>query len=326
MKINNKGAIKVYNGFGHKHDMEVFGHAFKRQIRLRNKYSRNPLTNMTDLIRLFFIKPLPNIPVHLTWWDQKVDVLTEYDGFFRLSWQSADEVPAGWHNVEVHSLNGSAIAPGRGKLFVPHITQFGFISDIDDTILVSHSATILRRLRELLFKNLTDRLIFTDTALHYELLSSAHTTLDAPNPFFYISSSEWNLYDYLQTVFKKNHLPEGAFLLNQVKRWYELWKTGKTKHEGKLLRILRILKVFPHQQFVLFGDNTQSDPAIYAKLAERFSHRMFAVYIRNVSSKNEKLTKQLLQSMADKNIHVLLFKESSEAIAHSRQIGLINSS
>jgi len=158
------------------------------------------------------------------------------------------------------------------------------------------------------------------------LLSSAHTRLDAPNPFFYISSSEWNLYDYLQTVFKKNHLPEGAFLLNQVKRWYELWKTGKTKHEGKLLRVLRILKVFPHQRFVFFGDNSQSDPAIYAKLAEQFSHRMFAVYIRNVRLKNEQLTRQLLQSMAEKNIHVLLFKESAEAIAHSRQIGLINSS
>ena len=109
----------------------------------------------------------------------------------------------------------------------------------------------------------------------------------------------------------------------QVKKWFQLFKTGKTKHEGKLLRILRILKVFPNQRFVLFGDNSQSDPAIYAKLAEKFSHRMFAVYIRNVSLKNEAITKELLQSIGQKKIHVLLFKESAEAIAHSRQIGLI---
>jgi phosphatidate phosphatase APP1 len=284
------------------------------------------LANMLRVLRFFFVKPLPGIPVQLTWGKQKVEVQTEYDGFFRLAWQSADEIPAGWHDIEVRSVNGSTISPGRGRVFVPHITQFGFISDIDDTILVSHSSSLFKRLKELLFKNVADRVIFPDTALHYELLSSAHTTLTEPNPFFYISSSEWNLYDYLQTVFKKNHLPEGAFLLNQVKRWYELWKTGKTKHEGKLLRILRVLNVFPNQRFVLFGDNSQSDPAIYAKLAERFSHRMFAVYIRNVSVKREILTKQLLASMEQKNIHVLLFKNSDEAIAHSRKIGLIRSS
>jgi phosphatidate phosphatase APP1 len=278
---------------------------------------------MINLVRLFFVKPLPGIPVQLTWQEQQFEAHTEDDGFFRLAWPSNEEVPAGWHDVEVRSLNGWGIEPGKGKVFVPHITQFGFISDIDDTILVSHSASIFQRLKVLLFKNWADRTIFPDTALHYELLSSAHTTLDAPNPFFYVSSSEWNLYDYLNNIFKKNHLPEGAFLLNQVKRWYELTKTGKTKHEGKLLRILRILKVFPNQRFVLFGDNSQSDPAIYAKLAEKYSHRVFAVYIRNVSVKNEALTKEILQSIGQKKIHVLLFKESAEAIAHSRQIGLI---
>jgi len=322
--MNNKGSIKVYHGFGHKHDMEVFGHVFNKQRTLRDKYSANVILNMTALFRLFFVKPLPEIPVQLTWQKQKIEGQTEYDGFFRIAWQSVEEVPAGWHNVEVSGQNGIGIQTGHGKIFVPHITQFGFISDIDDTVMVSHSATVGKRLKELLFKNPADRIIFKDTALHYELLSSAHTTLDAPNPFFYISSSEWNLYDYLRMIFKKNHLPEGAFLLNQAKRWYQLWKTGKTKHEGKLLRILRVLKTFPNQQFVLFGDNSQSDPDIYAALAESYSHRLFAVYIRQVRSENNDRTEKILQSIKEKKIHVLLFRESAEAISHSRSIGLIS--
>jgi phosphatidate phosphatase APP1 len=324
MKRSNKGSIKVYHGFGHKQDMEVFGHVFRKRTSLRTKYSSNAFVNMMALLRLFFVKPLPKIPVQLTWHGQKVEGHTEYDGFFRLSWQSTDEVDAGWHDIEVNSDESNSIEPGVGKIFIPHITQFVFISDIDDTVLRSHSATIGKRLKELLFKNPADRFIFKDTALHYELLSEAHTTREAPNPFFYISSSEWNLYDYLNMVFKKNKLPEGAFLLNQVKRWYELWKTGKTRHEGKLLRILRVLKAFPNQRFVLFGDNSQSDPSIYATLTKDYSHRIFAVYIRNVSPANENATKAILKSIEEKSIHALLFKESEEAIQHSRAIGLIS--
>ncbi|MEI9946624.1 MAG: App1 family protein [Chitinophagaceae bacterium] len=159
---------------------------------------------------------------------------------------------------------------------------------------------------------------------HYSLLAAAHTTPEAPNPFFYVSSSEWNLYDYLHEFFKFNRLPEGAFLLNQVKRWFELWKTGKTKHHGKLLRIVRIVETFPKQQFILIGDNTQSDPAIYAALSEKYPDRIFAVYIRNIVRRNEVASRDILSTIEKRGIHTCLFRESAEAIAHSKKIGLID--
>ena len=265
------------------------------------------------------------MPVQLTWQEQLLNSKTETDGFFRFRWKSANHIPAGWHSVIVKCLNknGKVIGRDEGKIFVPHITQFAFISDIDDTIMVSHSATIGKRLKELFIKNPKTRTVFKDVEKHYSLLAAAHTIPHEPNPFFYVSSSEWNLYDYLQDIFQYNRLPEGAFLLNQVKRWFELWKTGKTKHQGKLLRILRILEIFPNQRFVLFGDNSQSDPAIYSALVEKFPGRIFAVYIRNVSEKNEPANRQLLSAIEKRGVHYLLFKESAEAVTHSRQIGLI---
>lgn len=320
--MSRKATIKVYHGFGHKHDMEVFGHVFEKYSPKSKKYTRNPFRNMLALFRLFFVRPIPDIPLQLSWQDEIVKSHTEYDGFFRFAWAARSETHAGLHEVEISGdgTNG-AISPSIGYIFVPHITQYAFISDIDDTILISHSATKFRRLKELLFKNAKDRSVFPDVAAHYSLLANAHTTEDAPNPFFYVSSSEWNLYDYLKSIFRRNELPEGAFLLSQVKHWYELWKTGKTKHEGKLLRILRIFEIFPNQHFVLFGDNSQSDPAIYDKLAEKYSHRIFAVYIRNV--RENATTAGYLRSMEQKGIHTCLFNESSEAILHSKKIGLI---
>ncbi len=318
--------VKVYHGFGHKHDIVLFGHVFQHKPSFSQNYSDNPFVNMFRMLRLFFVKPLPRIPVKLQWGPQTLDGRTELDGFYRFEWVSETETAAGWYQVEVQSVDhsGQVTGQGEGKVFIPHITQYAFISDIDDTVMVSHSSTIWRRMKELLFKNSKTRMVFSDVAAHYKLLAQAHTTPDSPNPFFYVSSSEWNLYDYLRDVFQHKELPEGAFLLNQVKRWYELWKTGKTKHEGKLLRILRIFQVFPNQRFILMGDNSQSDPGIYAKLGEKYADRIFAVYIRLVNEDKRLPALQHLDALNKKGIHTLLFEHSSEAIAHSRAIGLIS--
>jgi len=320
-----KAGIKVYNGYGHTNNLVVYGHAFKRKPRTYHKFTNNILYNTLRLLRLFFVEPFPKAKVRLHWQDATLDAITEEDGFFKFEWQSASEVKEGWHylTVDLTDERGKAVTTGTGKVYIPHSTQYAFISDIDDTIMISHSATIGRRLRELFIKNPRTRSMFPDVAKHYELLSLAHTAAGTPNPFFYVSSSEWNLYDYLDDFFSFNGLPEGAFLLNQIKRWFELLKTGKTKHQGKFLRVVRILEAFPRQQFILFGDNTQSDPVIYASVVEKLPGKIFAVYIRNIIEENEPATKEILSTIKDNGVHTCLFKTSKEAIEHSRSIGLI---
>ena len=108
------------------------------------RYTDNIFHNIIQLLKLFFVKPLPNVPIQLIWQGQILKSKTEQDGFFRFSWKSVNHIPAGWHLLIVECLNtnGKVIGSDDGKIFVPHITQFVFISDIDDTIMVSHSATV----------------------------------------------------------------------------------------------------------------------------------------------------------------------------------------
>jgi phosphatidate phosphatase APP1 len=131
------------------------------------------------------------------------------------------------------------------------------------------------------------------------------------------------LYNDLVVFFRYNHLPEGVFLLNQIKKWYQFVKTGKTTHEGKLIRIVRIMEAFPNQQFVLLGDNSQKDPFIYEAIAKKYPDRIYAVYIRNVYGKKEATTKEILQKIEASNVHTCFYNHSTDAIAHSREIGLI---
>jgi phosphatidate phosphatase APP1 len=320
-------SVKVYHGFGHTHNLVVYGHVFKRKAITWPKFTKNVFYNTRRLLRMFMVKPFPLVNVQLHWHEQIQQSKSEADGFFKFEWEADREVQAGWHHLSVDLLDetGKVACSSNGKMFIPHSTQYAFISDIDDTIMVSNSATIFRRLKELFFRNPRTRSIFPDVARHYRLLAMNYDAEDVSNAFFYVSSSEWNLYDYLNEFFNFHGLPQGAFLLNQVKRWFQLLKTGKTKHEGKFLRVMRILQAFPQQQFILFGDNTQRDPWIYASIAEKWPGKIFAIYIRNIIPGHEEGTKTILEEAVKVGVHVCLFNHSEEAIRHSETIGLISS-
>lgn len=317
--------IKVYQGYGHTHDLIIFGHVLKKQPAAHIHYSKNKLVNALYLLRLFFVKPFPQTRVKLRWGTQEMITVTDEEGFFKFEWVSEFELAAGWHSVNVDAIDdtGAVIASGTGRLYVPHSTQYVFVSDIDDTVMISHTATTLRRMWVLL-RHPHSRRQFKHMAEYYQALAGAHTEPHIPNPFFYVSSSEWNLYDYLTEFFMYNRLAEGIFLLSELKRIWELFRSGQTKHAGKQLRIERLLKVFPKEQFILLGDNSQKDPEIYTRIAAGFSNRIFAIYIRNVRSEKAAITRELLKAAQQQGVHTLLFERTAEAKAHSVEIGLIS--
>lgn len=164
---------------------------------------------------------------------------------------------------------------------------------------------------------------FEGVVEHYRLLAHAHTPKEEPNPFFYVSSSEWNLYDYILKFTVVRELPPGVFLLSPLKRFSELLKTGQNRHSGKFMRISRILKAFPKQKFILLGDSSQQDPYIYASIIDHFPGRIHAVYIRDVHHKNQSKVEEVLLNLESKGVTCCFFRHSYEAIIHSRNIGLI---
>ncbi len=316
--------IQVYNGYGHTEEMIMYGHVFKSAAPLSPKGRGSLWSRLRSLIRLFRVKPYPFARWRIHFEGQQWEGTTDAAGFFKLEGRSAKHLRAGWYllTAEVISEKGEVLDRTEGKVYVPHLNQYIIVSDIDDTVMISHSATIIRRLRELLTYPPERRRIFPEVIRHYRFLAFAGTSKGNPNPFFYVSSSEWNLYGYLSDVFRINGVPEGIFLLNQLKQWRDLWRTGSTGHEGKLIRIRRIMETFPQQKLILLGDNSQKDPAIYASVAAHYPDRLAAVYIRNVRYSKQESTQKLLNQIAKKGIPVCLFQHSEEAIAHSKKNAL----
>jgi phosphatidate phosphatase APP1 len=327
IRLTNRPVVKVYNGYGGNGELIVYGHVLHVSPLPRKKYRRNIWTNTLALIRLFMIKPIPKARVLLEFNGEKISNIAETDGFFRLQWKPAVMPAPGWHKVDVYLEEGVVKkyygdVKGSGEIYVPHTKQYAIISDIDDTFLISHSSNLRKRLFVLLTENAYSRKPFDGVVKHYQSLAFAGTIHGEPNPFFYVSSSEWNLYDYIRDFSNKNELPKGIYLLSQMKRLTEFWKTGQNKHATKFTRIVRVLSAFPQQDFILLGDDSQQDPIIYASVVEHYRDQVKAVYLRNVFQKNINVVKAAIAKIEAAGIPVCHFKHSRDAILHSAELGL----
>jgi len=323
--LTDEPAIKVYHGYGYADQLTIYGHVFKLSPLPRIKYRKSVVRNTLALLRLFMVKPYAKIKVQMEWEGSTYDCVTDKEGFFRFSWKDTPPLPKGWREVIVKALKGDkVIAESKGHIFIPHETQYGFISDIDDTFLISHSANLRKRLFVLFTQNARSRQPFEGSVKHYQLLAKSNTTPDAPNPFFFVSSSEWNLYDYILEFSTVNGIPRGVFLLNQLKLFRQLLKTGQNNHQTKFTRIVRILETYPHQRFVLLGDSSQHDPYIYESIVKHFPKRIHAVYIRDIYEKNRQKAADVLHTIEAAGVPCCFFKHSSGAILHSKKIGLIS--
>ncbi len=326
LRITHYPVVKIYPGYGDNDDILVFGHVLSMGPMPTKKYTDSFLINMFSLLRLFIVRSRANALVRLEWNGEIHETRTAEDGFFKLEWKPVNKITAGWGAVRasyISDKDNSVIAYAEGSIYFPHTSRYSFISDIDDTFLISHSSNLRKRLYLLFTKNAQSRKPFDGVVKHYQLLSKAGATNDIPNSFFYVSSSEWNLFDYITEFCRKHELPQGVFLLSQMKQFKDLLKTGQGKHAEKYVRIVRILKAFPHHQYVLLGDDSQQDPTIYASIVRDFPGKIFAVYLRRILHKNEPMTRSLIEKIEASGVHCSYFIHTSEAIAHSQKIGLI---
>ena len=327
LRLTDRPVVKVYRGFATDNQAIIHGSVFRRSALPRKKYRSNSWINLLSLIRLFLVKPLPQATVRLFIDGQTAETQSSADGYFRLEIPLSQPLPAGWYPVRAELIDHALMAEAarieaQGEILVPHKTPFALISDIDDTFLISHSATVLKRLQVLITQNAHTRQPFDGVVAHYQLLTEANSGVGATNPFFYVSSSEWNLYDYILEFSRKNGLPEGVYLLSSLKQIGELFRTGQNKHMTKFSRIVRILEAYPQQQFILLGDDTQEDPVIYASVVEHFPQQIRCVYIRQVHQKNGSKTRATLDRITAMGVLCCYFAHSAEARQHSVEMGL----
>jgi len=325
LSLIRKPHLKVYDGFGNNTHCTLMGHALNQSASPREIYKNGLFHNTLALLKTFMIKTMPDAWISVKWQGKTWETNTASDGFFAIDLPNEKPMVPGDYAVEVElrsKADGRLLDTAVAHIVIPETNQFAFISDIDDTFLISHSESILKRLKLLLTRNAYSRQPFDGVVKHYQALQLAQTTATKPNPFFYVSSSEWNLYDFIKKFIDKNELPDGICLLNQIQDLSNMLKSGQKNHASKFARIVRILEAYPTQRFILLGDDSQHDPYIYNSLVKNFPKLISCVYIRCVGRHRKQAVTAELDQISGRDIPVCYFLHSSEALEHSESIGL----
>jgi len=260
-------------------------------------------------------------------------VVTDEEGYFTLNLEPT-RLPAPvdflWYPVEVRlqavpaPLSTPAGLAALAPVLIPPVdAEYGIISDLDDTVIQTSATDLLRMARTVLLRNARSRLPFKGVAEFYRALQLGRNG-KRNNPFFYVSSSPWNLYDLLDDFLELNKIPPGPLLLRDFGLGGQKVSSPSSHHDHKLREIDNLLLTYPLLPFVLIGDSGQEDANIYREVVRRHPGRILAIYIRDVlHPERAALVEKVSEELRGDKVEMLLVQDTVQAAEHAAYSGLI---
>jgi len=267
--------IEPYGGHGGAAGVVVRGRVLDDPAPTRPVDGEGIVAAVRRRVRDFLTDELPGVPLRITVAGTSVETVSDDEGYFLTRFRAdPGELSTPWTRgtVELGGEYRGLTAPHTAPLEVRvpgGDARFGVVSDVDDTILQTGVQRAGHMLRQTFTGSALTRTPFPGAPELYCDLAAG------TNPFFYVSSSPWNLHAFVVAFLRHRDFPIGPVLLRDLLGT----SAGREQKSG---RIREILDLHPGLPFVLIGDSGEKDPEIYADIARAHPGRILAVYIREV--------------------------------------------
>ena len=174
------------------------------------------LARLRAMMEIYNSNELPGVagpPRRL--WPASLDMVSDEEGYFDFDFPASRPLPAKttWEQVtlttpareaQAEQIKVPVMAPGTDN-------HWGIISDIDDTVVETGATNFIKNWRRVLVDRPRDRLAVPGASTLYKMIAGDHV---APaRPFFYVSSSPWNLYGFIAEFMELNGIPHGPMFL-----------------------------------------------------------------------------------------------------------------
>jgi phosphatidate phosphatase APP1 len=324
--------IVPYTSYGNRTTLYLRGRVFEQRNDsddVDNVDENSFWDNLLKSYQRFESDEVPNVLLSACFENITMETKTDEEGYFSFNLPVTKPLADAelWHAITLtippqSSLQAPLTEAVTAQVMIPAVNcSFGIISDIDDTIMITKAKHLLAMAKLTFLHSPTMRLSFLGVSAFYRALESSGNYL---RPFFYVSSSPWNLYDFLVEFMRLNEIPKGALLLRDYGLEADhFFQSSHRKH--KLSQIMHVMDTYPTMSFLLIGDSGQHDPEIYAEVVATRAHQVRAIYIRDVSSSQQRDEEVRLLSKQTQlhNIDLLLVADTYAAAEHAVEQGFI---
>lgn len=161
---------------------------------------------------------------------------------------------------------------------VDEAVEFGVVSDIDDTVVVTSLPRPLLAAWTTFVANEHARRPVPGMSVLYDRLMAAHPG----SPVVYLSTGAWNIVPTLNRFLTRHLYPRGAFLLTDWGPTPDRWFRSGQEHKAK--NLARLAEEFPQMRWLLVGDDGQHDETRYQEFAAAHPNNVAAVAIRQLTA------------------------------------------
>ncbi len=257
---------------------QVEGVVLKKE---RYKAKTSGLANLANIFKAYLSSPAVNLKIRINRQNEFIATNTDKFGRFNVTLDS------NYETLLVEDAQTEKVLPINTDYpvhFDYRDKDFFVISDIDDTIMKSNTANFVKRIWYVLFKGPSKRKSLPFTSAVFDYLKNQNAG------FFYLSKSESNLFGLISNFLLMNKFPPGKLLLTPHLSLRQLLFQKKDKAH-KPSHIINLLLKCGNKKFILVGDDSQEDMAIYAEVAKTFPDRVLQILIRQSGKERSKKQK-----------------------------------
>lgn len=282
--------VSGYTGYGTLERARVFARV--TLSRTEPEERRTALTHAHDSLldiaqrgwRVFLTAPATDVPVTVRLGAAQVHTRSDRSGYVDVDLEGHG-LPPGWQEATVAIDNGDSVT--ASVLVVDPQVRVGLVSDIDDTVMITHLPRILIAGWNTFVRSELVRQKVPGMASLYRALVAE----DPRMPVFYLSTGAWNTAPALTRFLRRHDFPVGPLLLTDWGPTNTGWFRSGQEHKERELR--RLVAEFPQISWILVGDDGQHDPVIYGELAGEHPEQIEAICIRELTPAEQLLSSGL---------------------------------
>lgn len=324
--------IQPFRGYGDGRRVQARARVLEESGLAKWRQHEGTLSNLVQMFHRFESDEIAGARVRARFAGRSLELESDEEGYLEAAFAELDagvREALAWQDLELELLapyyedQARPVRVQAPILIPPADAGLAVVSDIDDTILKTGATSLVRNLRTTLLNSVEQRSPFLGVAPFYRALQRGRSDV-VRNPIFYVSSSPWNLYDFLEDFIQLNDIPPGPMFLKDL-GWDEskFIKSGHGDH--KLKAIETLMDFYPHLRFVLIGDAGQHDAEIYRSAVARHPDRVLAVYIRDLSEAPERgaEARGLLEEVERAGVEAVLCPDLTRAAENAAAQGWI---